>query len=194
MLGSLLGLVYGKPYFSVISDALPHVDVNRISIDVPQLAGSLLGKIPVISSCGEPGVTAIRWMQELAENSKNPSIVEIYPEAAHNSIVGWENSPKVPYTFVILKYGYNELCDLIEGLLPKIYEGLGNVNVIDLREEYRASKLGAILKSSLIAGLTSIELARLKGVDPMETRNIMLYKSQVVAKLKENLMRRLNIV
>jgi glucose/mannose-6-phosphate isomerase len=193
MLGIALGLLGGKEYESEINKAVKILSEENLEEKAESIANKLLNKLPVISSCGRPSVVSLRWAQELAENAKTPSIIERYPESAHNSIVGWEKPPTISYSFLLIKFGSGSICEALESFLPKLYEKYGDVTIVDLTNEYRISLLGSILKSSLLAGLVSIKLAKLKNVDPMRTENIELYKSQVIYKLKNELLRRLEV-
>ncbi len=193
MLGSLLGLFYAEKVENTILKASERLRNIKLTERSEEIAREFYNKLPVISSCGRLSVMSIRWSQELAENAKTPSLIERYPESAHNSIVGWEFPPKIPFTFLIIKYNNEGLCNLVEDMLPHVYNNYGKVIEVDLRNESKESMLNVLLLSSLLAGLTSVELARLKRIEPQRTKNIEIYKSSIVYKLKEELMRRLDI-
>ncbi len=196
MLGSLLGFLIGEEYRSEISKTSSILsDTKEFIKKGEHIAEFLIKGLPVISSCGKLSSIAIRWGQELAENSKTPSIIEIYPEAAHNSIVGWENPPPLPYRFLILKYNKEGICYLIEEMIHDIYNKVpsGGVYQLDLRRFSNVNELSILLVSSIIAGYTSINLAKMKGIDPTKTKNIEFYKLHVVNKMKENFLGRLGL-
>jgi len=196
MLGSLLGFLIGEEYKN---DILKTSSVLKNSEEFikegEKIAQFLMKGLPVISGCGKLSSIAVRWSQELAENSKTPSIIEIYPEAAHNSIVGWEKTPQLPYRFLILKYNKEGICSLIEEMIHNIYNKIpsGKVYQLNLRKFSDVNELSILLVSSLIAGYTSINLAKIKGVDPIKTKNIEFYKLHVVNNMKEDFLRRLGL-
>ena len=196
MLGSLLGLILGDKYQNEIAEISLALKDQQILEKGKEIA-HFINKdgLPVISICGKLSPIATRWAQELAENSKIPSMVRIYPEAAHNFIVGWEKAPKLPYRFLLLKYNKKGICYSIEEMLCNIYKKVASAKFyqLDFRDLSDSNELRILLISSLIAGYTSVYLAKLKNVDPIKTENINFYKSQVVSKFKKELLRRLKI-
>jgi len=191
MLGLVLGALVGKSVANEVdkaSEVLAEVEWSLVDRLVKHLEGGL----PVIGACGSFGVLATRWSNELAENAKTPSIVEVYPEAAHNSIVGWERPPAIEYRFLLLKLHEQGICRYIEDMLEGIYAARGPLQVIDLRERItKQGLLATLLHASQLAGLVSVGLAKVKDVDPLRTVNIDTYKSSVLREVKVEVARRL---
>ena len=146
------------------------------AMEVAQFIYSNKGAL-VIATHTPLEVLAIRGKNEFNENSKIPVKIDIAPEWAHNDIVGWEN----PFTdkWIIL-----EIVD------PSDSTGVKLINFMD--EIYREKRypikrlilegrdfLQKLLYGSLVLGLASVKLARLRGIDPLETRNISKYKANV---------------
>ena len=120
-------------------------------------------------------VLALRGKNEFNENAKIPVKVEVIPEWAHNDIVGWEN----PYTgrWTILTIVNND--DQIDLKLIEFMESIYREHDFPVRRiELRGtSLLEKLLYGSLLLGLASIKLARIRGLNPLQTKSIIKYKS-----------------
>jgi len=120
----------------------------------------------------------LRGKNEFNENSKIPVKVEVAPEWMHNDIVGWERPfPGNKYSVVAIvdpgdKPG-SKLVDFMTGIYEK-----NNIPVYRflLKGDNILEKL---LYGSLVLGLASVKLARIRGLDPLETTSIADYKSRV---------------
>lgn len=55
-----------------------------------QLAWSLLDRFPVIEGSGSMAAVARRWKTQLNENANSAAVAEELPEAAHNTVVGYD--------------------------------------------------------------------------------------------------------
>jgi glucose/mannose-6-phosphate isomerase len=135
------------------------------------------GRLITISTHSPLDALALRFKNELNENSKLYVKVDVAPEWMHNDVVGLE-APVVRDICVL------ELVDpgsatgvrLVE-FMKGIYSELGAiVHRLDVRGE---STLEKLMYGSLVAGLTSSRLGELRGLDPAATRTIQLYKSRV---------------
>lgn len=116
----------------------------------------------------------LRGKNEFNENSKIPVKIDVAPEWMHNDIVGYEK-PDPPSFKVIGIYDPDD--GIGKGLLefmkriyerinaPFLYLGLAGGNVLE-----------KVLYGSLVMGLTSCKLARLRGINPLETPGIREYK------------------
>jgi len=59
-----------------------------------KLAKNIYGMVPIIyGNTGTTTAIALRWKQQLCENSKMIAFHNEIPEMNHNEIVGWENNP-----------------------------------------------------------------------------------------------------
>jgi glucose/mannose-6-phosphate isomerase len=118
-----------------------------------------------------------RGKNEFNENAKIPVKVEVAPEWMHNDIVGWEHPFTNNYSVIALrdpddKPGYR----LVEFMMDIYSEKRIPVYTIDLRGSNLLEKL---LYGSLLLGLASVKLARMRGLDPLATTSISKYKAQV---------------
>ncbi len=117
---------------------------------------------------------AIRGKNEFNENAKIPAKVEVMPEWAHNDIVGWEN----PYVddWVVLS-----IMDKDDDIGARLVEFMEKEYAKRNYPIYRLvlkgkSLLEKLLYGSLVLGLASVKLARLRDIDPLKTESIARYK------------------
>jgi len=190
LVGALSALIYGEEIKEEIEKASNLLDPEKALDYSNKLAEQLYNNgdpyTPIIVSCGQLGFIAERWLTELAENAKHPALLEIYPEAAHNRIARWTHTRGYYYTIYVNIDG-DELCRLTKDYIVKEYEKLGPVEIIDLTEIARESKLATVLYSSMLAGLMSVRLAELLNRDPERIEGIDNYKKNVTMKLKKML-------
>ncbi len=64
-----------------------------------EIAGEMDGRIPILYSESRNEGIAIRWRQQINENSKQLCWHHVYPEMNHNELVGWEGGDQ---RFVVL--------------------------------------------------------------------------------------------
>ena len=96
---SITQLLYILNHYSLISDGFKN-ELNKtaslidelqeeIQADAEKMTNHLFGKIPIIYACDGYKGMAVRFTQQLAENSKMLSWHNIIPEMNHNELVGW---------------------------------------------------------------------------------------------------------
>ncbi|WP_062661930.1 bifunctional phosphoglucose/phosphomannose isomerase [Aeropyrum camini] len=79
------------------------IDIKSLETEAEGLARSLSGhRIATIVTCGPGTPLGVRLKNELAENAKMPSRLEIYPESSHNDIVALEASEGL-YAAVLIR-------------------------------------------------------------------------------------------
>ncbi|MEM0489884.1 MAG: bifunctional phosphoglucose/phosphomannose isomerase [Ignisphaera sp.] len=123
---------------------------------------------------------AYRIKDEFNENSKIPVKVEIAPELFHNDIVGWENA-KVRDVAILIDSDI-----LYENKLISFYnEYLKSIGLRTYILKLRGNIIERHLYGSLIAGIASVYLAQIRGLNPVETKSIAMYKSRVKELEKE---------
>ncbi|MEM4224439.1 MAG: bifunctional phosphoglucose/phosphomannose isomerase [Desulfurococcaceae archaeon] len=120
---------------------------------------------------------AVRFKNELNENSKVITKVDVAPEWMHNDIVGYEEPN-------ISNYAVLEIVDPDDSVGAKLVEFMEGVykehDAIFRSVELKGGNaLEKLLYGSLVAGLTSVHLAEKRGIDPMVTRSIAMYKNKV---------------
>ncbi len=129
---------------------------------------------PVIATHSPLEVLAIRGKNEFNENAKTPVKIDVAPEWAHNDIVGWEKPFTDKWCIVSISDPGDPVGAGLVDFMEKIYREKGYpVHRVTLKGSTLLEKL---LYGSLVLGLASVKLARTRGIDPLETRSISLYK------------------
>lgn len=131
---------------------------------------------PVVIATHSPlEALALRFKNELNENSKLVAKVDVAPEWMHNDIVGYE-APTLRELAVV------EVVDPGDAVGRKLVDFMETMYAnyctaefyrLELRGE---SILEKLLYGSLIAGLASTLLATKRRLDPAETKSILNYK------------------
>ncbi|RLG78141.1 MAG: bifunctional phosphoglucose/phosphomannose isomerase [Thermoprotei archaeon] len=157
----------------IVKRSVNAIDIDRAKSISEKLASFLVtSKYPLIVAPWKYRALAIRFKNELNENSKVPAKVEVIPELFHNDIVGWEQKKFADKAILIT--GSNsmnkELVEFYRGFLEDVgFETF----VLKLEgEDY----LQELLYGTLCAGVASVLLASELGVDPLKTRSISSYK------------------
>jgi glucose/mannose-6-phosphate isomerase len=146
-----------------------------------RLAGRFHGRIPVVYAASpEVEPAARRWKSQFNENSKTVAAWHVFPEVAHNEVVGWGAADEIA--------GLLEMVVLFSGtesartrrLVEAAYEamprgGAGVQEVIGCGE----GRLARLLSLVLIGDLTSVYLAYLRGVDPTPIEAITALKQRM---------------
>lgn len=133
-----------------------------------ELAYFMLNSLPVIISSYRLYPIAVRFKNELNENSKLMAKVEVVPEWGHNDIVGWESPLDIIRAVVV--YDGDPLMEFVAKFLSDLKIP---TYVFSLKGDDLLSK---ILYGVYVAGLASIYLAELRKVDPVATKSIDRYK------------------
>ncbi len=171
---SALGLLTGLGLLSVpgseIDQSITALADVGIEDKAKALAEKLQGKRLILVASGYAlSPLSLRTAQELAENSKKTAIPVYAPEALHNFIEG-VRSIEALEGVAVLAYkwpGYTGKA-LYEHLV-KVLAQAGETLEVEIAQ---AGLLQALAWGTLLAGLTTIHLARLEGVDPLEIPRI----------------------
>jgi glucose/mannose-6-phosphate isomerase len=157
------------------------------------LAFSLNGTIPVVYGFGVYRSVAMRWKQQLNENSKIPAKWEIFSELNHNEIVGWENPKQLGKNFstvfirdkaepIGIRSRIENTETLMQPTISKIFE-------VWTKGKHNLSKM---LSTVLLGDFVSVYLALLRKVDPTPVNSIVLLKEKIEKnRIKENTLREL---
>ncbi|MEM4490175.1 MAG: SIS domain-containing protein [Desulfurococcaceae archaeon] len=119
---------------------------------------------------------AVRGKNEFNENSKLIAKVDVAPEWMHNDIVGYEHP--VPRKFCVL-----EIVDPSDAIGNKLVDFMEKIYLQYDTKLYKFTldgnnTLEKLMYGSLILGLSSSMLAEIRGLNPVETKNITLYKHE----------------
>lgn len=134
------------------------------------LAGSLLGKLPVIYVDQKISGVGTRWRQQLNENSKVLGWERVIPEMNHNELVGWRDTNEG--IAVLLLYTGMETPSIKKRFeITKEVAKTCTEHVFDVHAR-GDSFLGKMLYLILLGDWVSWYLAELRGVDAVEVKVI----------------------
>jgi len=155
---------------------------NRIRRRVPfsenpakQLAASLKGHFPVIYTFRRMAGVAMRFKNQLAENSKMIAKYGLLPEAGHNEVEAWSNQ-RFPLAPIFIRdyqeSGFERI--MLESFRSTIAKA-SRIEPVQVRLK-AGTRLGGLLLPVLYLDFVSVYLAFLKGIDPINTPWIRLYR------------------
>lgn len=183
MLVSILGLLDSSGYTIVSRDTvIDAIDFLKHGInDLEKKAGDLAcfinewKRLVILASHYPYDVLMIRGKNEFNENSKIPVKVEIAPEWMHNDIVGWEKPYSNMYSVILVFDPDDRVGKTLVEYMDRVYErkDIPRYRVVLKGRNY----FEKLMYGSLLFGLASVELARIRGIDPLETISIKEYKS-----------------
>lgn len=168
-----------KKLFSDLENAITLLDKEIINIktEAQKIAEKLVNKICVIYSLGTCEGTAVRFRQQINENSKMLCWHHVFPEMNHNELVGWttKNDSLVVVTFHT-SFDYARTKKRYEVCKP-IFAKYSNA-VIDITAKGE-SKLEQFLYLINIGDWISCYIAELRGIDPVEVNVIDHLKGEL---------------
>ncbi|HET6226042.1 MAG TPA: bifunctional phosphoglucose/phosphomannose isomerase [Bacteroidia bacterium] len=182
---SLVQLFYILGFFKIISEgfvndlqaAVKLIDQEESAIisEATAISKKLMGKLPIIYATTYNEGIAIRFRQQLNENSKILCWHQIIPEMNHNELVGWtEKNDNLVVIFFLDKdeYSRNKARVEINKEVIKKY----TANVIDIYSKGNSAIEKAIYFIHL-GDWVSVILGESRGVDLMEIKVIDHLKS-----------------
>jgi len=148
--------------------------------EVKQLAAQMKGKIGVLYSSEPMESIAIRWRQQIAENSKQLAWHHIVPEMNHNELVGWMFPKELMEKMMVLflESGYDHpRTSLRVGINDEIIrKHTQNVCHIHAKGD---SHLGQIFYLLHYGDWLSFYLAEENDIDPVPVKVIDYLKSEL---------------
>lgn len=172
MLGAILTLLNDS---DIIDYTLP-VSVTAKAAESGQgLSSKISQKAPLIYSSYAWRYLAGFWKINFNENSKVHSFSNHFPEAAHNEIAGFNQTNRDKYFPIILMDPEEEKADIDK--LNKFVLFLKGRNIDhEVIEVAGKNRLEKIMNSYNLAISASIQLARILGVEPLDTSTIEQFK------------------
>jgi glucose/mannose-6-phosphate isomerase len=139
---------------------------DEIKAQAAEIAAELDGAVAVVYGSDLTAPVAKRWKTQINENAKAPAFAAELPEADHNEICGWvEGSGAERMAAVFL-----EDCDQHprERQRFKLTAGLvaGEAATVVRLETVGETRVERLLWATLLGDLVSLEMARLREVDP----------------------------
>jgi glucose/mannose-6-phosphate isomerase len=141
-----------------------------------EIATRLDGGVPVIYGVDLTGPVARRWKTQINENAKLPCFYSELPEADHNEICGWnQRAADAELAAVFL-----EDCDQHPRERRRIEltaQAVDEAGATALRiETAGGTRVARLLWATMLGDLVSLELAKLRGVDPVPVESIERFK------------------
>jgi glucose/mannose-6-phosphate isomerase len=150
-----------------------------------QLAKRLYGKTPLIyGGDGLLRAAAYRWKCQFNENSKSMAFASIFPELAHNEIMGWECPERLRSDFFLIVLRDAEDHPRVQRGMEAVYRMLeplagGAVLIESEGEKGRGGRLSRLLSCILLGDFTSVYLAVEYGKDPTPIEKIDRIKEEL---------------
>ncbi len=145
--------------------------------EAQELINYIEDKTPVLITVNKYYPLALRVKQELAENAKKLSFIEVLPDAGHNSVVPWGRDPSRKHYKLIAVAGGDE-----EVYYKAFSRGCNEP--LKLWVVKGDSYLEKIMWGAWVAGIFSVKLALRNGYDPSETKEIKEYRKYLSGFIK----------
>ena len=145
-----------------------------------QIADTIKNHAVVIYAYKPLRAAALRFKQQLNENSKSWAKVEIIPEAGHNEIVGWRAEKDALSNLKAIFIRDALESKVMEARVAAFKEEVERAGVesIDIKARGR-EVLSRIMSIIYLCDVTSIYLAAMKGVDPLNIEPISNLKEKL---------------
>ncbi len=162
------------------ANALISKNQDAIAAQGKSIAQFLLGKIPVIYSTTLFEGVAVRFRQQLNENSKVLCWHHVIPEMNHNELVGWAGGTE-EYAVIVFRDSSEYERNAIRIQLNKEIITRYTPHYLEIPTE-GTSYLEKAIYLVHIGDWISVELAALRGVDPVEVNVINFLKGELSKK------------
>jgi glucose/mannose-6-phosphate isomerase len=157
------------------------VGFNNPDSCAKKVAERLHGTIPVILSTTDILASAMRWKQQINENSKMMSFYGSIPEFNHNEIMGWSKEKFNCFPVVLYGEDTSELEKVTAKALVDSLEEFGiDSTTISIRGKTVTER---ILRAVMIGDNVSLYLASMNGANPMDINQIESLKKKIGERL-----------
>ena len=150
---------------------------EAIKIEAALIAHKLLNKIPVIYSLGSCEGAAVRFRQQINENSKMLCWHHTLPEMNHNELVGWtEKNDSLAVVTFRTSFDYertNKRYDICKTIFSKYSNSVTDINAKGI------SKVEQFMYLINIGDWISCYIAEIKNIDPIEVNVITNLKNEL---------------
>ena len=149
---------------------------NYAKSQIENIAANIYRKIPCIYTESMLEPVGYRWRCQIQENAKQLAFHHTIPEMNHNEIVGWTNSnPNMIPVLIRMQDENDEIGNRFEALKATAWKNIPVVEVFAKSD----NNLAKILETIYIGDMTSVELAKLNGVDPTPVEVIENLKKEL---------------
>ena len=137
-----------------------------------EIAGALVGTIPILYATAEYEPVAVRWRQQINENSKMLCWHNTFPEMNHNELVGWAQDYEDVAVILFRSEDDHVRNQKRMDICKPIFERLSK-EVIEIHAK-GSNYIERALYLVLIGDWVSLELAKIEDLDPVEV-NVINY-------------------
>jgi glucose/mannose-6-phosphate isomerase len=142
-----------------------------------EVATKLAGAVPVVCGADLTAPVARRWKTQANENAKVPAFFSALPEADHNEICGWTEAAVAGHGLAAVFLEDRDQHPRVGrrfDLTAELVSAAGGAAVrVETAGETRAERL---LWATMLGDLVSLELAGLRGVDPVPVEALDRFK------------------
>jgi glucose/mannose-6-phosphate isomerase len=148
---------------------------------VKQLAGKLIGRIPIIfAASGSSAAAGLRLKTQFNENSKVTAVFNLFPELNHNEIVNLSVLKREEHNFSLIflraEADLERIVKRMEITKSLIGSRLGGVNEVWAQGKTPLAKMLSLI---YFGDLLSVYLAILRGIDPTPVEIITRLKKEL---------------
>jgi glucose/mannose-6-phosphate isomerase len=164
-----------------IKDAIKLLDKKEKSIqkEASRIAKKLNKKLPIIYACSGMESVAVRFRQQLNENSKILAWHHVLPEMNHNELVGWtQENDELAVVILRNEDDYKRSVKRIE-ISKEVFQKY-TPNIIEIFSKGN-SRIERSLYLIHLCDWVSAEIANLRGIDAVEV-NVIDYLKGSLAK------------
>jgi Bacterial phospho-glucose isomerase C-terminal region. len=142
-----------------------------------EIATLLDGAVPVVYGADLTAPVARRWKTQANENAKVPSFYSELPEADHNELCGWNPEAIVRHGLAAVFLEDREQHPRERRRFELTAEAVSAAEAVVVRVESAGeTRVERLLWTTMLGDLVSLELARLRGVDPVSVEPIESFK------------------
>lgn len=187
---SFVNIMQVLAFYGVVSDAqlanfeaaasLIEAEAASIQTLAKGLAAGMKDKLPVLYSDSRLEPVMLRALQQIAENSKQISHVNVLPEMNHNELVGWAYAKQIwadSYTVLFRSTYDNPRTSMRMNICKEIFEKV-SPTVIEVTAK-GSSFIEQALYLTIIIDWVSFFLAEENGVDPFPVDVITYLKNEL---------------
>ena len=184
---SLVQILYTINHFGLIDNSfianinaaitLLNTNSDEIQNHANKIADELLGKLPIIYSSATYEGVAIRFRQQINENSKMLCWHAVIPEMNHNELVGWRDDAQDKAVVILRNKDDYERVQMRMEINKKVIENY-TTNIIEIYSEGSSYWEKAIYLIHL-TDWVSVILADLRHLDATEVKVIDFLKGEL---------------
>jgi glucose/mannose-6-phosphate isomerase len=149
-------------------------EAEALQTRAAEIAAQIHGAVPVVYGADLTAPVARRWKSQINENAKLSAFSSELPEADHNELCGWGGTDaSLAAVFLEDRDQHPRVRRRIELTAAVVAEDASTVVRVETVGETRVARL---LWATMLGDLVSLELARMRDVDPLPVEAIERFK------------------